>query len=487
MLTFHSNQSRQDCEGTSRRDFLRVGAMGLAGLSLADLFAIKAQAAAQGKHLKNKSIVFLFLRGGATQTETWDPKMSAPDKIRSMMGEVKTKIPGVTFGGTFPKLGERADRMAVVRSFKVGTGSHGAGRSLITTGDNALKAPFGSVYGRVAGSTNPRNGMPNNVVLTPAAAAPEFNQLRSQATELLQTGSLPREYKAFDPGSGKGASVGKKGKKGKAPKADGLLADMQLQLSEKRLEDRRSLLKQLDEVKRGLDAGGAEEMSKYRQQAYDVLMGGVTDAFDLSKEDPKQIEKYDTKDFRVNPKALKKGTKNAKKIPMFEPLALGKQMLLARRLCEAGAGFVTVVSEGWDMHGNAFGVNDGMPCLGRAVDHAVSTFLDDLAQRGMSDDVLLVISGEMGRTPKINNKGGRDHWGNLCSLAFAGGGLKLGQAVGASDKNAGTPATNPYNVSHLSATLLQSLFDVTQLRLMSAVPTEIIRAASADPIHELIG
>lgn len=486
MLTLFSNGSSHDCEGTTRREFLRVGGLGLAGLTLADLLAIRAQAAENGKHLNNKSVVFLFLRGGPTQYETWDPKMTAPAEIRSMNGEVQTKIPGVTFGSHFPKLAAMANELAIVRSFKVGTGSHGAGRSLITTGGNALKAPLGSVYSRVAGSTGP-TGMPNHVVVTPKAAAPEHTQLRSQANEVLITGSLPREYKAFDPGAGGGATTnGKKKKSRKPPKASGLLADMQLKISEKRLEDRRNLLKELDGLKEGLDRSGVEGVSRFRQQAFDVILGGVTEAFDLSKEDPKVIAKYDTIKFRAAKSAINKGTKNAKKIPMFEPMALGKQMLMARRLCEAGCGFVTVVSEGWDMHGNAFGINDGMPCLGPAVDHSVSTFLEDLKQRGMSDDVLLVISGEMGRTPKINNKRGRDHWARITPLALAGGGLSMGQVIGASDRTGGSPATTPYTVQNLAATILHTLFNVGELRITQGLPTDVVRmVTSGQPIREL--
>lgn len=486
MLSFYSNNNSRDCEGVHRRDFLRIGSLGLAGLSLADLLALRSQAAQAGKHIKNKSVVFLFLRGGPTQYETWDPKMTAPAEIRSMSGETQTKIPGVTIGGHFKKLAAMADRMAFVRSFNVGTGSHGAGRTLITTGGNPLKAPLGSVWSRVAGTTNPKTGMPNNVVLMPKAAAPEFTALRSQASEVLTTGELPKEYKAFDPAAGAvSAKNNKKKKNNNTPKGDGLLQDMQLKIAESRLEDRRALLKQVDELKQGLDKKGAG-LDEFRQQAFDVILGGVTDAFNLSKEDPKVVAKYDTSHMRAPKWAVNKGTKNAKKIPWFEPMALGKQMLMARRLVEAGCGFVTVVSEGWDMHGNAFGINDGMPTLGPAVDHTVSTFLNDLKARGMEDDVLLVITGEMGRTPKINGKKGRDHWARICSLALAGGGLNMGQVIGQSDRNGGAPATNPYTVENLSATIMHTLFDIGELRVTSGLPTDVVRTATTtEPIREL--
>ena len=136
MLTLSSTGLTGDCEGASRRDFLKVGALGLGGLTLPGLIAAREAVAASGGYVNDKSVVFLYLRGGPTQFETWDPKMSAPTAYRAMFGEVKTKLSGVTFGSNFPKLAAMADRLAIVRSFQVGTGSHGAGRSLITSGGN---------------------------------------------------------------------------------------------------------------------------------------------------------------------------------------------------------------------------------------------------------------------------------------------------------------------------------------------------------------
>jgi uncharacterized protein (DUF1501 family) len=162
-------------------------------------------------------------------------------------------------------------------------------------------------------------------------------------------------------------------------------------------------------------------------------------------------------------------------------------MLMARRLVEAGCGFITVTSAGWDMHGNAFGINDGMPLLGPAVDKAASAFLDDLADRGMSEKVLLIITGEFGRTPRINNKGGRDHWGNLCTLAMAGGGLRVGQVVGNSDRIAAKPAADPVTVDQLLGTVMHTLFDVGTLRITSGVPADLNRAVtSVQPIPQLV-
>ena len=149
-------------------------------------------------------------------------------------------------------------------------------------------------------------------------------------------------------------------------------------------------------------------------------------------------------------------------------------MLLARRLCEAGCRFVTVTSAGWDMHGDhEFSIYDGMPLVGPAVDRAVSTFIEDLAERGLTDQILLVITGEFGRTPKINAKGGRDHWGNLCPLVFAGGGLPMGQVIGASDRFGGSPNSDPVTSQQVLGTIMHALVDVGELRTRTGFPREV--------------
>ncbi len=220
---------------------------------------------------------------------------------------------------------------------------------------------------------------------------------------------------------------------------------------------------------------------KFQQQAFDVIAGGVAKAFDLSKEDPKTIAKYDTsKLFKQEDLQKYHDMKRASNL-------LGKQMLLARRLCEAGCGFVTVSDCGWDYHANNNSPKGmkGIYPMGGQVDHAVNAFLDDVEARGLSDKILLVVTGEMGRTPRINKNGGRDHFGGLTSLLFAGGGLKMGQVIGQSDSKATKPSSIPYEPSHLVATILNVLFDVGQLRLRTDVPREISQLGEKDVIREL--
>ena len=161
-------------------------------------------------------------------------------------------------------------------------------------------------------------------------------------------------------------------------------------------------------------------------------------------------------------------------------------MLLARRMVEAGCGFVTVTSTGWDFHGNRFGIDDGVPCLGGAVDKAVTAFIEDIHQRGMSDDVLLVITGEFGRTPRINNKAGRDHWGGICPLLLAGGGLNMGQVIGQSDRAGRKPLSDPITTAQLTSTILHTLVDPGEVRLLPQIPPEIQQTlARAEPIRQL--
>jgi uncharacterized protein (DUF1501 family) len=231
------------------------------------------------------------------------------------------------------------------------------------------------------------------------------------------------------------------------------------------------------------DTHALDDVSAYEQRAYDVIVRGIAQAFDLSKEDLKTVEKYDTSTLFKLEEVNKWGDMRR------SSNLLGKQMLLARRLVEAGCGFVTVMDAGWDMHSNNNSPKGlaGMKWLGPQVDQAVAAFLEDVKQRGLSEKILLVVSGEMGRTPKINKDGGRDHWGNLTPLLLAGGGLKMGQVIGQSDKQAGAPATEKYTPENLLATVMQTVLDVGQVRVARDVPNNVMDVVSAGkPIVPLL-
>lgn len=453
------------CQGWNRREFLHVGSLALGGLSLSQL--LKVQAAEGGRAMvKDKAIVLLFLQGGPSQIETFDPKMTAPAEIRSITGEMHTRLPGVTFGGTFPRLAARADRLAVVRSFASGNADH-QNYMTVAGGDNPTRAPMGTLYSRIAGPNHPQSGMPNNVIVPPEAVSPGLRLQQNFETQSLQkliasSQNLGTNCAFFDPSGG-----------------GELRQNLELRIPRDRLADRRSLLQQLDTFRRQADRTGAfENAGAYEQQAYDLLLRGVSQAFDLSREDPRVLGRYDTGGLfnlaEVNRWGDMRRSSNL----------LGKQMLLARRLVEAGCGFVTVMDAGWDMHSNNNSPRNlgGMYWLGPQVDHAVAAFLDDVEARGLSDKILLIVTGEMGRTPRIGGSGGRDHWASLTPLLLAGGGLRMGQVVGQSDRQAGTPATERYTPRHLLGTVMETLFNVGEVRLASDLPRDVVNAASAGTI-----
>ena len=485
MLTITDRQFAQGPSGMGRRDFLRIGS--LCGLSLPGLLTNLSQAATGRDVYKKKSVVFLFLQGGPPQVETFDPKFDVPANIRSCTGEVRTNLPGVWFGGTFPQMAKRADRMAVVRSFATNDASHN--HIPILTGRHPSGAAMGALCARGTGTLHPRTGIPMNTVIIPEAVQPDL-----KLGQPTSTFGLPR-IEAQVAGAGTIGSLYKGFVRNGNPEQ---LGNFNLKLPRDRFVDRYQLLGELDGLKRSLDrTGEVDEISQVERQAYDLLLRGVADAFDLSKEDPKTIARYDTShlfDMRDYHEGDKYFLFNGKK-RLVDQLRwsnlLGKEMLLARRLCETGCGFVTVVDSSWDFHGN--GANNpgtivGMNTLGAQVDHAVSAFLDDLQERGMSDDVLLVITGEMGRSPvKKNKDAGTDHHGALTPLLLAGGGLKMGQVIGRSDLTGARPASEPYGPANLLATVLHTLFDASELRASpELLPPELSKILlEGKPIKEL--
>jgi uncharacterized protein (DUF1501 family) len=449
----------------SRRHFLRIGSFGLGGMVLPWLVPERSWAASESA-ITDKSVIFLFLHGGPSQIETFDPKMNAPAEVRSATGEVATQTAGITFGGTFAKLAQRSDKLTVVRSFVTGDGNHDIKP---VVGRDTLGANLGAIYAHVAGLNHPTTGMPTNAALFPRAVdattqAPTLNFGNFSATGPLSAACAP-----FVPGSGGTAQQ-----------------DMQLKLPLSRLEDRRRLLAGLDHANRTLDAAVNDGLDEQRDKAFRIILGGVADAFDLAKEDPKVVAGYDTAPL-VRPENIDKKWKNYNNY-VDNAKALGKLLLLARRLCERGCGFVTVTTNFvWDMHAdvNNAGVAEGMRYMGQPLDHAVSAFLDDVAARGLDERILLVCCGEMGRTPKINKNGGRDHWGNLAPLLLAGGGLKMGQVIGQSNRSGGEPSSQPMTIKHLIATILHTLFDVGKLRVQRSLSRDLARMTEWEPIAGL--
>ncbi len=455
-----------DWSNRNRRHFLKTGVTTASGLTVFGM-SVNGSAAESPQLLRGKSVVVLNLQGGPTQFETFDPKMTAPREIRSITGEVATSIPGVTFGGTLPRLAALAHKMTIVKSYRHGISSHGPAAKHVMAGGNPTGAMMGALFARISGLTNASTGMPQNTLVTARAMGDQYKELYYNSERVSQTGSLPAAYKPFDPSAG-----------------GEIVENMKLHLEAARLGDRRGLLRELDLLRKQTDLQ-FRAADRFQDQAFNVLVRGVADAFDLSKEDPRLLERYDTGAMKPSDGAKKRNSY----AEMFSPVALGHQMVLARRLCEAGCGFVTVTCGGWDMHGGGkeFTMRDGVASLTPAVDRAVSAFIEDVDRRGLTDKILLVITGEFGRTPRINKNGGRDHWGNLCTLAFAGGGLQMGQVVGRSDRIAGEPASTPISSSDVLATIMHVLFDIGELRVRTGAPSDVKQVlTSGQPISELL-
>lgn len=458
-------------DGTgSRRSFLRVGSLSLGGLSLPQLLAAQeASALLTPSLVRDRAVVFLFMHGGPPQTETFDPKMDAPDGVRSVIGEINTTIPGVTFSAGLPKLAKLAKQLAVVRSFTTGDGNHDIKP---VVGKHSAGANLGSLYARVAGLNDVTTGMPKNIALFPQAVVPEAQPANLNFGDFSSTGTLGKAYAPFVAGGSGDAQ-----------------RDMQLQMPRDRLDDRRLLLGRLDQLKRNLDASGSlAGLGNLQQQAFDVILGGAAEAFDLTQEDPRTLARYDTGKLYDISKIDKRW--NNHKNYADHARSLGHLMLLARRLCERGCGFVTVTTNFvWDFHAdqNNATVQEGMDYVGAPFDHAVSAFIEDIHARGLQDKILLVACGEMGRTPRVNAKGGRDHWGKLAPLLLSGGGLNMGQVIGSSTRDGGEPASGAVGIDNLIATVMRTLLDISKLRTESGIPADTLRAlTAADPIPGLM-
>jgi uncharacterized protein (DUF1501 family) len=436
MLHVFSDRRFRDCDATTRREFLKVGALGTGALTLPGLLAARAQAKAAGKPVKETSVVWVWLAGGPTHVETFDPHMRAPSEYRSTTGEVRTRLPGVTIGGTFPQIASVADKMAIFRSFAHNNSGHVGGTHFVNTGydnrniDNGglpQRPSIGSIVARVRGSNHAVTGMPTYVAL---------NRLRAGIDGPAFLGT---PYAPFDPN-------------GQA------LKNLSLAVPERRIGDRRMLLASLDRLQSEVDRSGAMEgMDRFEQQAFNLVLGGAPKAFDLREENPKTVKKYG------------KG--------------VGEQLLRARRLCEAGCGFVMLSYGGWDMHNK---IEERMKQRSPELDRALAAFVDDVHRRGLSDRILLVVTGEFGRTPKVNRNAGRDHWAPLSTLALAGGGLRMGQVVGESAPKADVPKSTPIRPQDLMATVFHVLGIDPHTQFVNNAGRPVYMIEDGRPIAELV-
>jgi hypothetical protein len=460
MLSFQNGGSRL-CDGASRREWLRVGGLSALGLSLADL--ARGHAASPTTAGKAKSCIVLFLMGGPPQHSTWDPKPDAPDNIRGEFGPIDTNVPGIRIGSLFPLIANQVDKISFLRAVSTDDNAHSSSGYYMLTG--VPHAPMN------AENVNP--GAPNNWPTLGSLV----RKLRSDRGGLPSAVRLPMHIFNTDSSVWPGQDAGMLGRASDpwlfrcepaSPKFHIPEFALPVEVSQHRLVERRDLLRQLDRTL--ATAGGHEwpaEFRPHQAQAFDVLTSPqARAAYDLSKESPATRDRYGRHHF-------------------------GHSCLLARRLVEAGVALVQVNwfrgpdepadNPCWDSHTDES--KRLKTVLAPTADQAVSALLDDLSQRGLLEETLVVCLAEFGRTPKFNNRAGRDHWGHVFSIACAGGGVKGGRVYGSSDKQGAYPLDGRVAPQDLTATILHCLgFDPhaevrdTQGRPFAASRGEIIRA-----------
>lgn len=383
----------------NRRDFMKVGGISTA-MSAVGLTDIQAADSPVCLSPNDKSVVWVWLGGGATQVETFDPKPDAPDNVRAINGTVKTNA-DYLIGSDWQQLAGVGDKMTVVRSFTHGNSSHRTATHWVMTGhnstDNSPQSPakepaYGSVVSTAYGSNHPFNGMPAYV---------RVNNIQFDGGAWL--GSTHKPYNATGEG----------------------VKNLQLRVDKQGFLGRQDLLVGLDRMRNGVDQG-ADDWADLRTQSYSMLLNNIAEAFDIKKEKPATLEKYG------------KG--------------VGEQMLLARRLVEKGTKFVTLHYGGWDMHSN---ISNALKGRVPPIDQALRAFIDDIYNKNINKDVLLVVTGEFGRTYKINGNSGRDHWPRLSPLMFAGGDFDMGRVIGESTSKAEEPKTSPLTPQNVTATLFK--------------------------------
>lgn len=429
----HSPGTRP-CSGPSRRELLRVGGLSAFGLSLPQLLAGRANAAERGP--RAKSCIVLFLMGGPPQHSTWDPKPDAPAEVRGEFGPIETNVPGIRIGSLFPLLAQRTDKLCILRAVSTDDNAHSSSGYAMLTG--VPHAP------KNAENVNP--GPPNDYPTLGAIV----RRLRGDRGGLPGAARLPMHIFNTDSSVWPGQDAGFLGRNSdpwlfRCEPASPTFRVPELSLTPEvpvdRLADRRDLFRRLD---RGIGSAAdtrSGPSSRYSNQAFELLGSpAARAAFDLNRETPKLRDQYGRTQF-------------------------GQSCLLARRLVEAGVGLVHVNwfrgpdepsdAPCWDSH-----VKEAArlkTALAPVADRAFAALLDDLADRGLLDDTLVMCLSEFGRSPKLNGAAGRDHWGHVFSVALAGGGVKGGTVIGASDKTGAYPKDGRVSPADLTATALHCL------------------------------
>jgi hypothetical protein len=444
MLTVRTHAQRY-CDGVNRRQFLQVGALGLGGLTLADLLRAEAQAGTARR--RGKSVIYVVLGGGPSHLDMYDLKPEAPAEIRGPFRPIRTRLPGVSICEHMPLQAQIMDRLALLRGVRSVENDHFLSEVYSGLPRTAGRRPaFGSAVSRLAGTGS---GLPAYVSLDRATTDPfEFEKP-------YYAGAGHAPFRPF----------------GEA------LANMTPVKSLDRLRDRKQLLAAFDTLRRDLDRQDSfDGLDRFTAQALDIVTSPrVRAAFDLGKEPDRVLERYGT-GFYLH--------QTAKHIRYPWD---GKRFALARRLVEAGVRVVTLRAGDWDHHSSEQGdIFAALRAMLPLLDRSLHALLSDLRERGLEQDVLVVVLGEFGRTPKIHKPGpGREHWAEAGCALFAGGGLKMGQVIGATDARAERAKSGSITFQNVVSTIYHVLGidPSTRLTDFNGRPQHLLE--SRRPIAEL--
>ena len=448
MLSIQGGSGHRFCDGVSRRSFLQIGGLGLRGLSMAEMTRAQSQATggAQGD-TKNKAVIMIFLAGGVSHQDFVDLKPNAPKEVRGEFNPIGTNVPGIEICELAPRMAKMADKFAIIRSIADSDGAHAATQcwSGVRRGDQVrMQQPsIGSFLAKELGSREAT--MPAFMGLTKTCGHKPWSDVGFP-------GKLGRAY----------APVKPDGEDIKAMSLKGITLDQ--------LNNRKKLLAAFDGFRRSSDNAVFSGADAIYEQAFDVLTSSkLLNALDVSKEDPKIRERYG----KGSPKNVNDG-----------PPVWNEQVLICRRLIEAGVRCVTLGFGRWDYHGNNFGqMKSRLPL----VDQVLSALVTDLHERGMDKDVTVLVCSEFGRTPKINKNAGRDHWPPASCALLAGGGLRTGQVIGSTTKDAGHPDQRPVKYQEILATLYHNMGINPKgfIRDDADRPVKLLNQ-NPDPLHELV-
>ncbi|MFN0198727.1 MAG: DUF1501 domain-containing protein [Planctomycetaceae bacterium] len=442
--------SQRYCDGVSRRSFLKIGGLSMGavgGIGLADI--LRADDAAGIKH-NHKSVINIFLGGGPPHQDMWEIKTEAPNEIRGPFVPISTNVTGIQIGECFPKIAAMMDKFVALRAVVGCKAGHDSFQCFSGWERSSLAAmggrpSIGSVVSKLQGPVD--RGMPPTVAL----AAPTSHTPWSYPGG---PGFLGAAYQPFRPdGEGMGNLT-----------LNGVTLD--------RLEDRKSLLKSLDGLKREVDANGAlTGIDAFNEAAFGVLTSSkLLQAMDLTQESPETRARYgDGKPYQFQYDGAP---------------TVNEHILMARRLVEAGVRSVTLSYGRWDSHGDNFGlVRDH----GAKLDQAVTALVQDLDERGILNDVTVVVWGEFGRTPRINQSAGRDHWPQVSCALLAGGGMKTGQALGATNRLGEYAVERPVDMQEVVSTIYYNMgIDPGSARLIDPSGRPQFLVDHTDPIREVV-